>query len=46
MILKIFTQPNCPKCPSAKELGKKLKKEKKSLIAYKLVSKINKRAST
>lgn len=31
MILKIFTQPNCPKCPPAKELGKKLKKEKKNL---------------
>lgn len=25
MILKLFTQPNCPKCPTAKELVKNLK---------------------
>lgn len=24
MILKLFTQPNCPRCPAAKELVKKL----------------------
>ena len=24
MILKIFTQPNCPKCPPAKKLGREL----------------------
>jgi len=27
MILKIFWQKNCPNCPLAKELGKKLEKE-------------------
>lgn len=27
MILKIFWQKNCPNCPPAKELGKKLEKE-------------------
>lgn len=25
MILKVFTQPNCPKCPAAKELIKRLR---------------------
>lgn len=25
MKLKIFTQPDCPKCPEAKEFGKKVK---------------------
>lgn len=29
MKLKIFTQPNCPKCPSAKKLGQKMAKEGK-----------------
>lgn len=28
MILKLFTQPNCGKCPAAKELIKKLKDSK------------------
>lgn len=27
MILKIFLQPNCPKCPEAKKLGKEIKKQ-------------------
>ena len=27
MIIKIFWQPECPKCPQAKELGEELKKE-------------------
>jgi thiol-disulfide isomerase/thioredoxin len=27
MVVKIFWQPECPKCPKAKELGEKLKKE-------------------
>ena len=31
MILKVFTQPDCPKCPPAKELVKKLAKEQKKL---------------
>ena len=26
MILKIFTQPNCPNCPLAKALGEEIKK--------------------
>lgn len=26
MILKIFTQSNCPKCPAAKKLGKETEK--------------------
>ena len=26
MILKIFTQSNCPKCPAAKKLGKEIEK--------------------
>lgn len=26
MILKIFTQPNCPKCPPAKALGKEIER--------------------
>lgn len=26
MIVKIFTQPSCPKCPEAKKLGKELEK--------------------
>ena len=25
MILKLFTQPNCPKCPAAKALARQLK---------------------
>jgi len=25
MIIKVFTQPKCPRCPSAKELIKKIK---------------------
>lgn len=29
MILKIFTQPVCPACPPAKELGEKLKDQVK-----------------
>jgi glutaredoxin len=32
MTLKIFIQPGCPACPSAKELGKKL--EKKIKVEY------------
>ncbi len=28
MLLKLFTQPNCGKCPAAKELIKKLKDSK------------------
>lgn len=32
MTLKIFTQPACPACPAAKELGKKL--EKKVKVEY------------
>lgn len=31
MILKIFTQPKCPKCPAAKKLGKKIEKEIENL---------------
>lgn len=27
MVVKIFWQPECPKCPKAKELGETLKKE-------------------
>jgi hypothetical protein len=27
MIVKIFWQPECPKCPQAKELGENLKKD-------------------
>ncbi len=27
MKVKIFTQPSCPTCPPAKELGKKLQRE-------------------
>jgi arsenate reductase-like glutaredoxin family protein len=27
MLVKIFWQPECPKCPRAKELGEVLKKE-------------------
>lgn len=27
MLVKIFWQPECPKCPEAKELGENLKKE-------------------
>ena len=27
MRLKIFTQPSCPHCPPAKELGKRLEKQ-------------------
>jgi len=27
MQIKIFWQPECPKCPKAKELGEKLKRE-------------------
>jgi len=27
MLVKIFWQPDCPKCPKAKELGEILKKE-------------------
>ncbi|PIU69382.1 hypothetical protein COS81_00015 [candidate division WWE3 bacterium CG06_land_8_20_14_3_00_42_16] len=32
MILKIFISPNCPNCPPAKELGKKLEYEKADKI--------------
>ena len=31
MILKLFTQPNCPKCPSAKELCANLKLQAPSI---------------
>lgn len=31
MILKLFTQPNCPKCPSAKELCAKLEAQNPKL---------------
>jgi len=31
MILKLFTQPSCPKCPSAKELVKELRIKNKEL---------------
>jgi len=27
MLVKIFWQPDCPKCPRAKELGERLKEE-------------------
>ena len=27
MLIKIFWQPECPRCPQAKELGETLKKE-------------------
>jgi thiol-disulfide isomerase/thioredoxin len=27
MLIKIFWQPECPKCPTAKELGESLKNE-------------------
>ncbi len=27
MKLKIFTQPDCPKCPAAKEFGKEMKEK-------------------
>jgi len=27
MILKLFTKPNCPNCPPAKELAKQLKEK-------------------
>lgn len=27
MVVKIFWQPECPKCPKAKELGESLKKD-------------------
>lgn len=42
MILKIFTQPNCPKCPAAKEMVKKIKQEVKDLkIEYFDVSSVD-----
>lgn len=28
MIVKVFTQKDCPKCPKAKEIAKKLEEEK------------------
>lgn len=31
MILKLFTQPTCGKCPAAKEAVKKVKEEKKDV---------------
>lgn len=31
MILKVFTQPNCPKCPPAKKLVKELRSKNKEL---------------
>lgn len=37
MTLKIFTQPQCPTCPAAKELGKKL--ESKVKVEYFDISK-------
>jgi len=33
MILKIFTQPNCPKCPPAKKLGEQLNRKDTSGVA-------------
>jgi thiol-disulfide isomerase/thioredoxin len=42
MILKVFTQPNCPKCPSAKELCANLKSQNSNLkIEYYDVSEAN-----
>jgi glutaredoxin len=31
MVLKVFTQPNCPKCPAAKKLIKELRSNNKEL---------------
>ena len=34
MILKIFTQLNCPRCPAAKKLGKEIEKEGKIKVEW------------
>lgn len=34
MILKIFTQPKCPKCPAAKKLARQLNTEKLIIEKY------------
>lgn len=34
MTLKIFTQPNCPKCPAAKKLGEEIEKEGKIKVEW------------
>lgn len=34
MEIKIFTKPDCPKCPAAKELGEVLLKEGYNVIFY------------
>ena len=36
MKLKVFTQPGCPNCPPAKELAKKLKKDKPANLEIEL----------
>lgn len=37
--IKIFTKTTCPKCPAAKEIGKKLKKEGFPVFQYDLDTK-------
>ena len=34
--IKIFTKTTCPRCPAAKEIGKKLKKEGFPVLQYDL----------
>ena len=34
MILKIFTQPNCPRCPAAKRLAKEIEKIDQLKVEY------------
>lgn len=34
MKLKVFTQPNCPKCPAAKKLARKIEKENQVEIQW------------
>lgn len=34
MILKIFTQPNCPQCPAAKKLGEEIERERKLKVEW------------
>ena len=34
MEIKIFTQPQCPACPQAKELGQKLEEQGKNVKYY------------
>lgn len=41
MRLKIFTQPDCPKCPAAKKLGQKIDREGKVTVEWFDVSEVD-----